>query len=127
MTIAELPSYEAVIATYPEGVILCTAEAELNGQNPDGSLEITIMAGALLIGDELQFPCWGMRFNVLEEATLNDTQYPAGSVLVVGPDADPSNVSTAVPPPGGIKTMLAQPTTGTWADTGGMDWVQIDE
>ncbi len=40
-----LPTYVEVVATYPADVILCTTEAELNQQNPDGSLEITIKEG----------------------------------------------------------------------------------
>jgi hypothetical protein len=116
-----------VVATYPADVILCTTEAELNQQNPDGSLEITIKEGALVIGDDLQFPCWGMRFHLLAEATLDDMQYAAGSVLAVGPDADPSGLSDVVPPSAGTKTMLGQPLPGSWDYTGGMDWVQIGE
>lgn len=124
-TVPELPSYEDVLATYPEGVVLCSSEAEVNGQSPDGTLDVTIRAGTLLIGDELQFPCWGMRFHVLADVTLDGKQYHAGSVLVVGPDADPSFLSTAAPP-AGVSSMLVQPVTGTWDYTGGMDWLQIN-
>lgn len=128
-----LPSYEEILATYPADVELCTTEAEVIGQNADGSLQIEVAGGTFVIDGQMAFPCFGMRLATPIEVSLHGTDYPAGSVLVVDPAIDPTALDAGVEMGQAVVikaegfSITVGPTGGTWNLAAGAGLIAIDE
>lgn len=121
----QLPTFEDVVAQYPDGQT-CETEASLLARNADGSFEVEISAGTLISEEMIEFPCWGLRFTTVVEMEVLGTSYPAGSVLVVGPDSDPAVLVDIEPT--GTMSMTVEPVVGTWTPTSdGLTLVRISE
>lgn len=84
-TMAALPDYNDIVVDYPADVRICNTEALLETIRSDGSWQLEIQGGALVLEDEIEFPCFGMRIGLLEPLG----EIPAGAVVVVSPDTNP--------------------------------------
>jgi hypothetical protein len=129
-TMAALPSYEDIVVDYSADVRVCDTEAVLVAIRSDGSWQLEIQGGALVLEDEIDFPCFGMRVGLLEPLG----EIPAGSVVVVSPDTNPASLEdkasleqAALTVASGEFAVLIGPHEATWIPPDGVTFVPIAE
>ena len=80
-----LPTYEEVVKTYPDGVPLCETEADIVGGNDQ---KLSLGDGYIPINDEGEprYQCYGTKLTVRKKVTLKGKTYPPETKLTVDKD-----------------------------------------
>jgi peptidylprolyl isomerase len=81
----DLPTYEEVVKTYPDGVPLCETEADIVGGNDQ---QLSLGGGYVAVNDdgEPRYQCYGTKLTVRKKVTLKGKTYPPETKLTVDKD-----------------------------------------
>jgi FKBP-type peptidyl-prolyl cis-trans isomerase len=79
------PSYEEVVATYPDGVPLCQTDTEIVGGDDQ---QLSLEGGYISVNEDgvQRYQCYGTKLTVRKKVTLKAKRYRPGAKLTVDKD-----------------------------------------
>jgi peptidylprolyl isomerase len=80
-----LPSYEEIVASYPDAVPLCPTDSEIVGGNDQG---LSLEGGHIAVNEDgvQRYQCYGTKLTVRKKVTLKGKTYRPGARLTVDKD-----------------------------------------